>query len=190
LSAAAVAATASALRSAGDLPLTRTGVVVGMAAATLENDDAFDRGLREKGARGAAPRKFPPTSPNLPPGQCAIAFGLGGPSLSVGADPAAAIEALLVAHDLVAAGDAEAMVVVAAEDVGDVVRAIFSAAGFPVPETGAAACVLRRADFGVSRTRLSSILREGREAGGAVGGARPGFPSFLEALTRLQEQKA
>jgi len=95
----------------------------------------------------------------------------------------------MVAHDLVAAGDADAMVVVAAEDVGNSVRALFSAAGFPVPETGAAACVLCRAQVGmagVSRAALSSLLHEARAEGGALGGARPGYPSFLEALSRLQ----
>jgi 3-oxoacyl-[acyl-carrier-protein] synthase-1/3-oxoacyl-[acyl-carrier-protein] synthase II len=189
LSASAVAAAANALARAGTLPLERTGVVVGTIAATIENDEAFDRRLRERGAAFVEPRRFPPTSPNLPPGQCSIAFGLLGPSLSVGAGPEAPLEALLIAFDLLAAGDADAMVVVAAEHVGEVVRSLWAAAGWPVPTDGAAAVVLRRRAAGdCSRDRLSAWVSGVHAAGGVFSGARPGWPALLAAAEVLRGQ--
>lgn len=186
LSAATVAATASALGRVPGLPLGRTGVVVGTATATIENDEAFDRRLREKGASGVEPRRFPPTSPNLPAGQCAIAFGLLGPALSVGAGPEAPLEALLVAMDLLAAGDADALVVVAAESVGDVVRELWSAAGWPVPADGAVAAVLRRsASGGLSRERVRGLLDAAREGSGEALGAGAGWPLLGAAFLAL-----
>ena len=57
--------------------------------------------------------------------------------LQTTAGPAAPFEALLVAWDLLAAGDADAFVVVAAEDAGPAVVELWEAAGLPVPESGA-----------------------------------------------------
>jgi acetyl-CoA acetyltransferase len=122
LSASVVAAAGARPASTAARP--RKGVVVGTAAATIEIDEAFDRRLRERGPRGVDPRRFPATSPNLAAGNCTIAFGLLGPSLAVGAGPDADIEALMVAVDLIAAGDADSVIVVAAEQVGDAVEAV------------------------------------------------------------------
>jgi 3-oxoacyl-[acyl-carrier-protein] synthase II len=186
LSAASVSAVASALDRAGQLPRERTGVVVGTATATIENDASFESRLRERGVRAAEPRRFPPTSPNLSAGQCAIAFGLLGPSLSVGAGPEAPLEALLVAHDLVAGGDADAMVVVAAEHVGDVVTDLWAAAGWPLPACGAIALVLQRsAAAPLDRSRLRALLLEARAADGRLGAAAPGWPTLAAALSRI-----
>jgi 3-oxoacyl-[acyl-carrier-protein] synthase II len=188
LSAAAVAATESALARAGAAVIPeKTGVVVGTATATLENDEAFDRRRREKGAGGVEPRRFPPTSPNLPPGQCAIAFGLLGPSLSVGGGPEAPLEALLVAIDLLASGDADAMIVVAAEQVGDVVRELWGQAGWPVPADGGVAAVLRRSEAGtLSRDRVRALLGAVRAGHGAAFGVEPGWPVLAAALGTLE----
>jgi 3-oxoacyl-[acyl-carrier-protein] synthase-1/3-oxoacyl-[acyl-carrier-protein] synthase II len=186
LSAMCVRAAASALARAPGLPLERTGVVVGTAAATLENDEAFDRRFRQRGARGAEPRRFPPTSPNLPPGQCSIALGVLGPCLSVGSGPAAPLEALLVAHDFLAAGDMDAAIVVAAEDVGDVVAELWKAAGLPVPSRGAAAAVLRRApSAALERARIVELWGRVRQQLGRLGAAEPGFPCFLAGVREL-----
>jgi 3-oxoacyl-[acyl-carrier-protein] synthase-1/3-oxoacyl-[acyl-carrier-protein] synthase II len=114
-----------------------------------------------------------------------IAFGLRGPSLSVGAGLSAAIEALLVAYDLLAAGDADAMIVVAAEDVGDVVRMLWNRAGWPVPTRGALAVLLERSGSGgLDRSLLRDLQTATESAGGAFDGAEPGWPSLKLVLER------
>jgi 3-oxoacyl-[acyl-carrier-protein] synthase-1/3-oxoacyl-[acyl-carrier-protein] synthase II len=109
--------------------LAGAGIVVGTAAATLETNAVFAAVLRERGARFVPPRLFPYTSPNAVAGECGIAFELTGPSLAVGAGLEAGLEALAVASTLVHAGDADRMVVLAVDDVGDVARAWAQALG-------------------------------------------------------------
>jgi len=160
-----------------------TGVVVGSAAATLEIDAQFERRRR---SRGPEPRRFPATSPNLAPGECTIAFGWHGPSHSVGAGPSAALEALLVAHDWVASGDADTVAVVAVEQVADFVRAIWTRAGWPVPSSGAVAAVLAVSPTlpELPRAALVEAKKVADGAHGALPEAAPGWPAFLAALAR------
>ncbi|MEO6601293.1 MAG: beta-ketoacyl synthase N-terminal-like domain-containing protein, partial [Polyangiaceae bacterium] len=139
------------LHAAGLLPEQRKscGVIVGTMSASLEVNELFAARLRERGARGVEPRRFPATSPNLAPGRAAIAFGLQGPAFSVGAGPSASFEALLLGIELLEAGDADSLLVLAVEDVGPVVRDIFEAAGLPQPEPGAIAALLDTSDTGM-----------------------------------------
>lgn len=141
-SALAVTAVALALEELGALPAEMTGVLVGTAAASLEADEIFDARRRERHSAGVEPRRFPATSPNLPAGACSIAFDFRGPSLAIGGGPAVASEAVAVAEELVAAGDADAMVVVSCNDVGPTTRALFRAAGHAPPDDGARVLVL------------------------------------------------
>ena len=141
-SALAITAVALALEKLGALPPETTGVLVGTAAASLEADETFDARRRERHPAGVEPRRFPATSPNLPAGACSIAFDFRGPSLAVGGGPSVASEAVAVAEELVAAGDADAMVVVSCNDVGATTRALFRAAGHAPPEDGARVLVL------------------------------------------------
>jgi 3-oxoacyl-(acyl-carrier-protein) synthase len=191
LSAVVVAAVASALGRL-DRPLPeRTGIVVGSATATLEINDAFDRRRRERGAAAVEPRRFPATSPNLSCGQCSIAFRLLGPSLAVGSDPAASLEALEVAHDLLEARDADALVVVAVESTGPVVRDVWLRAGWPLPCAGARAVVLGRGRPGeplLDRSSLAVAHARARGAGGRLDGAEPGWPTLWRALALKPEQ--
>lgn len=160
----------------------RTAVIVGTAAATLEIDADFERRRKR---RGPEPRRFPATSPNLCAGECTIALGLHGPAFSVGAGPAAALEALLVAHDWLADGRVDRALVIAAEHVTAVVPAIWSAASWVPPAHGALAALLGVGGAGhaLSRERLADALRAADEAGGALRGQAPGWPSFRRALT-------
>jgi 3-oxoacyl-[acyl-carrier-protein] synthase II len=75
------------------------------------------------------PRAFPATSPNAIAGECAIVYKLTGPSFATGAGLDGATEALAAAAELLAAGDAPRMVVVAADDAGPVARDLLAAAG-------------------------------------------------------------
>lgn len=182
----AVGAAASALEQLGAALPERAGVVVGTATATLEIDAVFDARRRSRGARFVEPRRFPSTSPNLAPGACSIAFGLRGPALAVGWGPWAAVEALRVGYDLVSGGDADLMVVVAAEERGAVVERLWSAAGWPMPEPGAIAAVLGVGSAGrdcVSRASLTAAEREFARPGGSAE-VRPGWPSLRAALER------
>lgn len=142
LSALVATAVASLVRRRG-VPLDpRAGVIVGTTSATLEANAEFAERPRARGARSAEPRRFPATSPNLAPGQCSIAFGVVGPAFAVGSGPDAAVEAVEVALDLVRAGDAPEIVVVAAELGGDVTSAFWRAAGWVEPEAGARALIV------------------------------------------------
>jgi hypothetical protein len=116
-----------------------TAVILGTAAATLEINAAFER---ERAARGAQPRRFPPTSPNLAPCAVSIALGLSGPAFAVGASDAAGVEAALIAADLVAAGDASAAVVLSLEWPGAFVTELWRRRGRAPLVAQATACVL------------------------------------------------
>jgi 3-oxoacyl-[acyl-carrier-protein] synthase II len=146
LSALAVAASAEVLRAANAagwvLDRARTGVVVGSVGASLEANADFAARLLSRGREHAEPRRFPATSPNAAPGHVAIGFGLGGPSHAVGAGVGAALEALEVARDWVAAGDADAMLVVGVEQAGATARQALEAGGVAPPEQGSFALLL------------------------------------------------
>jgi 3-oxoacyl-[acyl-carrier-protein] synthase-1/3-oxoacyl-[acyl-carrier-protein] synthase II len=118
----ALAACAALAARTGKEALAGAGIVGGYALATLDTNERFNARLLQKGARWVDPRLFPATSPNAGIGHCAIAFGLTGPSFAVGAGLGGAVEALSAAAELVAAGDAERMVVVAADDAGPAAR--------------------------------------------------------------------
>jgi 3-oxoacyl-[acyl-carrier-protein] synthase-1/3-oxoacyl-[acyl-carrier-protein] synthase II len=118
------------------------GLVLGHALATLEHNAVFDARRRERGARFVEPRRFPATSPNAASGECAIAFQLTGPTFAVGASLHGGLEALAVARDLVAVGDAATMLVVAADVGGDAASALLSGAGAGPLEEGACVALL------------------------------------------------
>src|SRR5262249_59682709 len=110
-----LAAVAALAAEVGRDALAGAGIVAGHALATIDTNDGFDARKRAKGAGVVEPRVFPATSPNAIVGECAIVYGLTGPRFSVSAGLDGAIEALRDAADLVAAGDTDRMVVVAAD---------------------------------------------------------------------------
>ncbi len=176
-------------RQLAGLDRSRTGLVVGTATASIEANERFDRRRRQGGPRTAEPRRFPATTPNLVASETSIALGLLGPCFAVGASLAAAAEALLVGHDLVASGDADAILVVAAEELGEVVRELWREAGWPLPAAGACAALL------VPHAEPAPVLvRDQLRAGqemvrsglGRLEAAEPGWPvlrSLVEAAS-------
>lgn len=161
------------------------GVIVGTMSASLEVDEMFASRLRERGVRGAEPRRFPATSPNLAPGRAAIALGLQGLSFSVGAGPAAALEALLLGVELLAAGDVQSLLVLAVEDVGPVVREVFGTSGLPQPEPGAIAALLDTGDAGLP-LESEGLAERLREALARPSKTAPGWPLLKRALSSAQ----
>lgn len=118
-----LAAVAALVAQVGRDALRGAGVIAGHALATLDTNAVFFERLHQKGPRWVDPRLFPATSPNASAGQVAIAFGLTGPNFAVNRGLDGALEAVEVATDLVAMGDAERMVVVAADDHGPAAEA-------------------------------------------------------------------
>jgi 3-oxoacyl-[acyl-carrier-protein] synthase-1/3-oxoacyl-[acyl-carrier-protein] synthase II len=117
-----LAAVARLAERLGRGALAGAGVVAGSALATLDVNARYWARIVERGAQRADPRLFPATSPNAGAGHASILFDLRGPGLAVGSGLGAALEALATGAELVAAGDADRMVVVAADDVGSVAR--------------------------------------------------------------------
>jgi 3-oxoacyl-[acyl-carrier-protein] synthase II len=119
-----------------------SGILVGHALATLEQNELFHARLRDRGPRGVEPRRFPATSPNAAAGECAIALRLVGPSFGVGASLHGGMEALGVARDLIAGGDAPAMLVIAADLDGVISSALLASAEVAPGASGACAALL------------------------------------------------
>jgi 3-oxoacyl-[acyl-carrier-protein] synthase-1/3-oxoacyl-[acyl-carrier-protein] synthase II len=118
----ALAATAALASALGREALNGAGVVAGYALATLATNEIFNRRLIDKGPRWVDPRLFPATTPNSGAGHVAIAFGLTGPNFAVNGGLNGGLEAVAAAAELVAAGDADRMLVIAADDAGPAAR--------------------------------------------------------------------
>jgi 3-oxoacyl-[acyl-carrier-protein] synthase-1/3-oxoacyl-[acyl-carrier-protein] synthase II len=149
-------------------PLDGAGVIVGHALATLETNASFATRLRERGVRAAEPRKFPYTSPNATAGECGAAFGWTGPGIAVGSGLHGSLEALALAIELVRAGDAERIVVVAADEIGPAASAWLDAA------------------FGASPG--GRAVREGAVAVVVSSEPRAGAARVIESMTGLESR--
>jgi 3-oxoacyl-[acyl-carrier-protein] synthase II len=160
-----------------DGALTGAGILVGESFATLETNASFFARIEARGVRMAEPRKFPYTSPNAAAGDASVAFGLTGPSFAVGSGMHAGVEALVVGAHLIAAGDADVMVVVAADDVGPTVARMAGTLGIDVGP-GAVAVVLSADPRGaIARvTRAACGLSHQERAGSVAAGHRALLP--------------
>ncbi|MEO7113258.1 MAG: beta-ketoacyl synthase N-terminal-like domain-containing protein, partial [Polyangiaceae bacterium] len=136
------------------------GVVIGHSAATLETNYLYYTNYQIKGARFAEPRRFPYTTPNAVAGECGVAFGLTGPGLAVGSGFHGGAEALAIGAALVRAGDAEKMVVVAVDEIGDVARTLLAASGHDPTlfRSGAVAVLLSRSNLGHAKIDRAELI--------------------------------
>lgn len=125
-----LAAVAALAADVGREALRGAGIVAGHGLATIDTNDTFDARRRSRGAIFVEPKLFPATSPNAVAGECAIAFQLTGLSFATGAGLDGATEALLDAAEFVASGDADLVVVVAADDAGPAAHDLLRAAGW------------------------------------------------------------
>ena len=130
---------------------------MGTTTASLQANADFGTRIRARGREHAEPRRFPATSPNVCAGHVAIAFGLGGPSHAVGAGANAALEAVQVARDWLAAGDADAMLVLTAENAGDVATQVLRAVGISPPSSSAQGVLLTRTAYGPALAEIAEI---------------------------------
>jgi 3-oxoacyl-[acyl-carrier-protein] synthase II len=158
----ALAAVAELVRVHG--PQRGAGLIVGEALATIETNALFQARIRARGARMAEPRRFPYTSPNAVAGECSMAFGLTGPSFAVGSGLHAGVEALAVAATLVRAGDADAVVVVATDEIGAIAERVLAAPLFANAKarSGAVAALVSAAPRAGSRRIVRAMLARGR----------------------------
>jgi 3-oxoacyl-[acyl-carrier-protein] synthase II len=145
------------------------GVILGNAFGAVDGTSAFMRRLREKGARFASPADFPSLVPSSPAGHVSIYLGLAGPTLAV-ADLATSGEcAVAQGYELVAAGEADRIAVVAVEEKSEIVDQVFrvvfapdrrdAARGErPLRREGAGAIALAAEDVAIAR-RLPILAR-------------------------------
>src|SRR5699024_7082985 len=110
---------------------------------------------------------FPYTTPNAPAGECAVAFGLTGPSFAVGCGPHGGLEALAVAADLVRGGVADRIVVVAVDEAGAGSRRLA-----PDTRPGATALLVSAAPLAARLEAWSLGLPAALPTGGALVAAR------------------
>lgn len=165
-----LAAVAALAAREGRALLEGAGIVAGHGLATIDTNDGFDARKRSRGATAVEPRVFPATSPNAIAGECAIVYRLTGPSFSVGAGLDGGMEALARAAELVAAGDADRVVVVAADDAGPAAHALLEAAGWSDRELArGAVALLLTADEGGSLAPVPLDLPVAHDASGPVG---------------------
>ncbi len=109
---------------AGSPPSPRFGVVVGTAYGCRDAITQHER-LLASAARveDLAPSVFASTVHNAVGGELAILFGLGGVAETLVSGRTAGLEALVLAASRVAKGDADRILVVAAEGIDETMRA-------------------------------------------------------------------
>jgi 3-oxoacyl-[acyl-carrier-protein] synthase II len=170
----ALAASGGALEAAGLLatagaPRPGIGVVLGTAFGCFATNAAYQRGLAERGPAGASPRLFAATVANAAAGEVAIAYRLGGPSVTLTAGAASGVVALGHARALVAAGRADALVAGGCDAGGDALADWIAAGGLEPgrPLAEAAAALVLEAP-GAARARGARVL-------GTVEGFGAGF---------------
>jgi 3-oxoacyl-[acyl-carrier-protein] synthase-1/3-oxoacyl-[acyl-carrier-protein] synthase II len=155
----ALGAAAALVADVGRDALAGAGVVAGYGLATLDTNMRYYTRLLDKGARRVDPRAFPGTTPNAGAGHVAIVYGLTGPCFATNSGLGGALEALAAAAELVAAGDAERMLVIAADDDGPAARAWLEAVAPERPHArGAVAVLIARAGDGSTRRRVDPDL--------------------------------
>ena len=190
LAAAGRALMAAGLYATDGEPRPRLAVVLGTAFGCFLTNAANERRLLEGGPAAASPRLFAATVSNAAAGELAIAYRLGGPSVTLTAGAASGLVALGHAADLVRAGDADAVVAGGADALDDDLRRWLAAGGLDcgrAPAEGAALVVLEHADRARGRAVLGTV--EGVGAGFEPDPAGEGAGAGLAAAvaTALEE---
>lgn len=163
----AVAASRMAFDAAGFVPEEhdpdRVGVILGTGLGPVESLERFTVPVLESGAAAANPAVFPNTVYNAAAGQVSMLLGVRGPTSTLTAAHAAGATALGVAHDLLRAGAADALVCPAVDALAPfAIRAYQRIPLFADPRgdyvlvEGAVALLLERESF--ARARGARVL--------------------------------
>ncbi|MGW7280192.1 beta-ketoacyl synthase N-terminal-like domain-containing protein [Streptomyces sp. NPDC054844] len=124
-----------------------TAVVVSTNLGNVDGVCESTDTIARAGVMGLSPLGLPQTSSNVTAGWVAIRYGLRGPNLTVCNGATSGLDALSWARNLIAAGRAEAAVVVGVEPANDVVMKLL---GEPTTDA-AVAIVLEPSTAAVSR---------------------------------------
>ncbi len=104
--------------------LERFGAILGSAFGSVDECSAFIHRVFEKGAKFASPAVFPSLLPSAPVAHASIYHGLGGPVFACADLGAASESALVSAIELIAAGEADAMLAGGVEQASPITEAV------------------------------------------------------------------
>jgi 3-oxoacyl-[acyl-carrier-protein] synthase II len=177
----------------------RTGVVVSSNFGNLDTVERVLQTVAKGGSASASMMDAPNASSNVIASTLAIRFGCKGPNYTVCSGGTASIDALRVARLTLAAGRADAMIVVGVEPRNAVVKALVephlaepgSAARGEKLAEGAAALIIERASKAAARGarglfRIAAPYRIRADRGAAtlaVGGSPSAFSDASRLLT-------
>src|SRR5207247_909680 len=157
----AAAAGLAALPKGRPFQIDRIAVVFAISNGGVIYTRRFYTDIVKSGAQAASPLLFPETVFNAPASHLAAILGINGASYTVVGDGAVGILALKLAEDLLASGDIDACLVVAAEEIDSLVCEAYRQWRFlrdpKKPETGcgmimsegAGAVLLKRSNDGI-----------------------------------------
>ncbi|WP_164543492.1 beta-ketoacyl-[acyl-carrier-protein] synthase family protein [Streptomyces mobaraensis] len=133
LGALTVAAARMAWDEAGLRDGARVGVVLATAAGPIGTVERLNETVRREGPEYVSAVRAPNIVTSVTAGYATLELGLGGPLAAVSTGDASGLVALGHAADLIRAGQADAVVVVAADEVTDTLARAFDAYGLRGP---------------------------------------------------------
>ncbi|MGI8550542.1 MAG: beta-ketoacyl-[acyl-carrier-protein] synthase family protein, partial [Dehalococcoidia bacterium] len=170
LSVFAVVAAKIALKDAGieltDETRERIGVIFGTGVGPMESMEDFARPLLEEGPSAANPAIFPNTVYNAAGGQVAMRVGAVGPASTVTAGHAASASAICYGRDLVANGQADAVICLGVDTLTAMVIRGYRDLG--LLSSGDGGFALSEAGVGLVLERLSHAQARGARIYGEV----------------------
>jgi len=110
------------------------GIVVGTAYGNVSESEQIIRGLVTKGR--ANPLTFPNTVLNAHAGYAAMDLGLKGPNLTVARGEASGEGAVALAHDMIAAGQADVLLTGGGDEIAPILFHVFKDLGLLSPAGG------------------------------------------------------
>jgi 3-oxoacyl-[acyl-carrier-protein] synthase III len=136
-------ATAAAMRCLQDAGLEKnalagndTAMIFAASDGSVQYTRRFFEGVETSGPGQGSPLLFPETVYNAPASHVAAALGLAGPVVSLVGDSAVAMEACMLAGQILHAGTARRVLVLAAEELDAIAVAGYASAGIAASDSG------------------------------------------------------